>query len=122
MAAMRSTSFAAVGGAVGAAVRWAVGETMPATDGFPWPTLLVNLVGCLLVGVAASRLARDTDAWYGLVTGVLGGLTTFSAVAVETRTLLADGRAGPALVYVVASFVGGVVAVEVARGARRPAP
>ncbi len=120
MSIMRSTLFAAGGGVVGATVRWGVGETVTPSDaGFPWHTFVVNIVGCLLIGVAARRLDRGTDAWYALVTGLLGGLTTFSAFADETRALVAEGRGLIAAAYVAASVVGGVVAVELARSGRR---
>lgn len=119
MSIMRSTLLAAGGGVAGATVRWGVGETItPADAGFPWHTFLVNLTGCLLIGVAARRLRRGTDAWYGVVTGFLSGLTTFSAFADETRMLVAEGRGLIAAAYVTASVVGGVAAVEIARSGR----
>ena len=114
---MRPFVLAAAGGVIGATARWGVGEAIASEGaGFPWNTLAVNLVGCALIGLAARRLRRGSDAWYALVTGVLGGLTTFSAFAHETRTLLADGRPTTAALYVVASVIGGVGAAEVARG------
>lgn len=119
---MRSTLLVAAGGAAGAAMRWAVGETItPPDSGFPWHTFLVNVVGCALIGLAARRIGRGTDLWYGLVTGVLGGLTTFSAFAEETRALLANGYGLTAAAYVGASVIVGVVAVEVAAADRGPA-
>lgn len=122
MAIMRSTFFAAGGGVVGATVRWGVGETITPPDaGFPWHTFMVNLIGCLLIGVAARQLQRGTDAWYGVVTGFLGGMTTFSAFADETRVLVAEGRGLTAATYVAASVIGGVAAVELARGGSRTA-
>ena len=117
---MRPFVLAAVGGVVGAALRWGVGEAIaPDAPGFPWHTLAVNLVGCALIGLAARRLRRGSDHWYVFVTGVLGGLTTFSAFANETRTLLADGRSTTAALYVVTSVLGGVAATELARGRAR---
>jgi CrcB protein len=113
---MRSLSIIAVGGAFGATGRWGVGELVAGTaGGFPWATFVVNVVGCLLVGLATRRVVRGSDAWLGLVVGVLGGFTTFSAFAVETRALLDGGHGGTALVYVGASLVAGLVAVDVVR-------
>ena len=121
MTIMRSTLLAAGGGAVGATMRWGVGETITPPDvGFPWHTFLVNIAGCLLIGVAARRLQRGSDAWYGVVTGVLGGLTTFSAFADETRALLADGHGFTAVAYVAASVAVGFAAVELTRSGGRP--
>lgn len=111
---MRTLVAVATGAVVGATLRWAAGELL-AVDGFPWATLLVNLLGCAGAGIAAVRLDRRSDAWYFVVTGVLGGLTTTSAFAVETRRLLDDGRLVLASTYVAASVIGGLVAVSTAR-------
>ncbi|MEO6651665.1 MAG: CrcB family protein [Ilumatobacteraceae bacterium] len=117
---MRSTLLVALGGAVGAGARWSISETFGSNAGrFPWSTFVVNVVGCALIGLATRRLDRGSDAWYGVVTGVLGGFTTFSAFAVETRALLVGGHISIAVVYVVASCAVGIGAVELGR---RPAP
>ena len=109
----------AAGAAAGSTLRWAAGEALGGPPGeFPTATLLVNLVGCVLVGVAATRLRRGSLAWLGLVTGGLGGLTTYSAFAVETRALLGDGHAWTAGAYVAVSVAGGLGGAALAR--RRP--
>ena len=82
-----------MGGAIGTSIRWSVAwafDTMgsghePGT--WPWATLTVNLVGCLLIGFAARSVVRGTTAWAFVATGVLGGFTTFSALAVELNDL-----------------------------------
>lgn len=104
------------GAAVGSMLRWATGAAIDTQPGeFPTATLLVNLVGCLLVGVAASRVTRGSLTWLALVTGGLGGLTTYSAFAVEARALLSHDRAWTAVAYVVASLAGGLAAAALAR-------
>lgn len=119
---MRPTLLVASGGAFGAAVRWSVGELVGHDDaGFPWATFVVNVVGCVLIGLAARRLERGSDAWAATVTGALGGLTTFSTFAVETRALSDGGHGVTAMVYVGASVLVGVAAVELARGGRAAA-
>jgi fluoride exporter len=121
----------AVGGALGALGRYGIAEAFPRSEpttgdeliatGTPWPwaTFITNLVGCLLVGLivhavvehrSAHRLARPF-----LVTGVLGGFTTFSALSVETIDLVNAGRSSMALAYIVASLVLGVIAVSLSR-------
>ena len=106
----------AAGAATGSTLRWATGAAIDTQPGeFPTATLLVNLVGCLLVGVASRRVRRGSLTWLGLVTGGLGGLTTYSAFAVETRVLLGDGRGWAATAYVVASLAGGLGAAALAR-------
>lgn len=113
---MRSLLVVAVGGAIGASARWGIGELIGDTaGGFPWATFVVNVVGCALIGVATRRLVRGSDTWLGVVVGVLGGFTTLSAFAVETRALLDDGSGGTALAYVGASLIVGLVAVELTR-------
>ncbi|SHH38702.1 fluoride efflux transporter CrcB [Geodermatophilus nigrescens] len=107
---------AALGGAIGALARWGVAAALPSpAGGWPWATLLVNLTGCLLIGVLAGVLAtRDPEpAWARpfLAVGVLGGYTTYSAFAVEVVALTDAGALATAGGYVLTSVVGGVLAV-----------
>lgn len=87
----------ALGGAIGATLRHALGLLASAVLGstLPWGTLIVNALGCLAAGALlhafASVQASDPRRLL-LVVGLLGGLTTFSAFAAETLTLLRDGR------------------------------
>ena len=106
----------AAGGAVGAAARYAAGELWPhAADGVPWATLAVNVIGCFLLGLLMFYV---TDVWPPrryvrpfLGVGVLGGFTTFSTYALETRALLAHGQVGIAIAYLVGTLVLAVAAV-----------
>jgi len=83
---------------------------------FPWGTLVVNLAGCLLVGVLGALLAppgRMHDVQnlrVFLVTGLLGGYTTFSAFALETVLLAQRGQFTWAVAYVAASMIACLVA------------
>lgn len=101
----------AVAGGVGAALRFLLDTAVRrATDErFPWGILVVNLTGAFALGIL-SGLPAD-EAWRWIVgTGLLGGYTTFSAVAVTTVLLAEEGRSRAATVYAVVSFVGSVVA------------
>ncbi len=108
----------ALGGALGAAARYGLARALPHSPGeFPWSTLLTNVAGCLAIGVLmvlvveqlpASRLVRP---FFG--TGLLGGFTTFSTYAVDTRALLAAGRPALAAAYLLGTLVLGLVAVLV---------
>jgi CrcB protein len=86
---------------------------------FPWGTLFVNVSGCLLVGVLGALLAppgRLHDAQQirvFLVTGVLGGFTTFSAFALETVLLYERGQVLAAAAYVLSSTVACILAATV---------
>jgi len=108
----------AMGGILGATARYAASRLWP-TDGFPWTTLAVNVTGCLLMGVLMAWLA-GFERPHPLLrpflgVGILGGYTTFSTFAEETRGLLADGRAAEALAYVALSVTAGLAAVLAGR-------
>ncbi|HEY0690885.1 MAG TPA: fluoride efflux transporter CrcB [Kribbella sp.] len=85
----------ALGGAMGALARYGVGEAMPHRAGaFPWATFLINVSGCLLIGVllvmiTEVRTVHPLSRPF-LGTGVLGGFTTFSTFAIDTERLLGD--------------------------------
>lgn len=105
----------AVGGAFGATGRWAAGELVPADAGvWPWATLFVNVLGALAIGVAARGIDRDSMRWAFVVTGVLGGFTTFSALALELNDLVEAGRTAVAVAYGTVTLAGGVTATLVA--------
>lgn len=105
------------GGGAGAILRYALGlwvaaRTPPA---WPWGTLAVNVAGCFAIGVVATL--ADEHAWVGpgarllLVSGLLGGFTTFSTFGLETWELVTDGHAVGAAANVLASIAAGLAAV-----------
>lgn len=126
----------ASGGAVGSVLRFLVSNLVQRTlvpaagpaAVFPAGTLVVNVTGSLLIGVLAgmaeSRALLGPDARLLLVTGLLGGYTTFSAFSLETLVLVRAGQAGMALATVLLQVVLGVLAAwagfALALGAGRP--
>lgn len=104
----------AAGGALGSLARWGLTRVLPVAPDVPWATLVANVVGCLVLGalmvVVVER--RRGHPWLRpfLGVGVLGGFTTFSTYALDTRTLVADDRALVALAYVAGSVVSGLLA------------
>ncbi len=82
---------------------------------FPWGTLAVNVAGCFGIGVVATLADEHTLVSPALrlflVTGLLGGFTTFSAFGMETWQLLENGHALTALGNAMANVVAGLVAV-----------
>ncbi|HEX8093634.1 fluoride efflux transporter CrcB [Jatrophihabitans sp.] len=106
----------AVGGVLGAEARYGLGSVLPHHDQqFPWSTLLINVTGCLLIGVLMAvllelpsphRLARPF-----LGVGVLGGYTTYSTFAVEVQRLVLHHRPLVALDYAVLTVLGCTCAV-----------
>lgn len=111
----------AAGGVVGATARWLAGVPFDVTPGtFPWRTLVVNVLGCLAIGIAARLVERDSTRWAFLVTGVLGGFTTMSAFAQELNDLADADEPGLLAAYLVVTLAGGTAAVVVGeRGAGR---
>ena len=105
------------GGAVGAVGRFLVGgwATRHLGNGFPWGTLIANLVGALAAGFLLVWLeGRGPSAllWRAfLMVGLLGGLTTFSALMVEALIHARTARMDLLLAYVGASLYGGLALV-----------
>ena len=99
----------AIGGAVGSVLRFLMARLLPlSASGFPTATLLVNLSGCLLIGMLAVVLPQGWPRLL-LVTGVLGGFTTYSGFGLETQMLLQEGRNGTALAYLLITVLGGMI-------------
>ncbi|MEO5772577.1 MAG: fluoride efflux transporter CrcB [Sphingomicrobium sp.] len=91
---------------------------------FPWGTFAVNVIGGLVAGLVTgwlmSRSAGGNDpAGLFLMTGVLGGFTTFSAFSVDAVLLFEKGQLGVAAAYVAASFVFAIVGVLIGLAAVR---
>ena len=104
----------ALGGAAGAAARFGVAQWAGGRWGWslPWGTFAVNVTGSLAIGVLmALIIGRGPDPAYRflLVTGFLGGYTTFSAFSLETLSLVEARRYGEAAIYVVASVLLGLL-------------
>ncbi len=91
----------ALGGALGASLRYLATLLWPA----PWGVLAVNVLGSFAIGALAVRLPAAPAPF--LVTGVLGGFTTFSAFSLDAVRLAEGGRLGAATLY-----VGGSVALS----------
>ena len=99
----------AIGAALGACARWLAGLWLN-SSAWPWGTLLVNLAGGYLIGLALAVLLAHPEwpQWIRLaaVTGFLGGLTTFSTFSAETVGMLERGAYATALGYAALSLVG----------------
>lgn len=101
----------ALGGALGASLRHLSAVAMTLRFGavaWPWWLLAVNVLGSFLIGIfwALLQESRISVQWAPfLMTGVLGGYTTFSAFSLDTLRLVEDGRIGVAGLYVVATVV-----------------
>ena len=114
----------ALGGAVGALLRWWLGEAVPDGAGFPWTTFAINVSRLAGAGLlpALGAVRRRPVARRRARPGLLGGYTTLSAYAEQTRSLLDAGRPSTALAYVVGTLAACLVAVALVEPAVRAAP
>lgn len=116
----------AAGGAAGSALRWALGlavARVPAPGGFPLAVLTVNVLGSFAMGACAVLAARHGLGHLSplVMTGLLGGFTTFSAFSLETVALIERGAAGQAALYVALSVGLSVGALALGMQAARAA-
>ncbi|KQS63319.1 hypothetical protein ASG39_15630 [Rhizobium sp. Leaf371] len=101
----------ALGGASGSVLRYLAGiaSVRLMGAGFPWGTLFVNVTGSFLIGVLSEVIARrfgaSPELRLFLVTGILGGYTTFSAFSLDAAMLAEQGQFGAAALYVALSLV-----------------
>ncbi len=109
--------FVALGGAIGATLRYLAGllATRLLGAGFPWGTMAVNIAGSLAMGVLVALLARKSgvsaELRLFLATGLLGGFTTFSAFSLDVAVLWERGDLPAAFSYVTASVVLSIAAL-----------
>ncbi len=116
--AVKESLCVGIGGLLGAVGRYHLGGWIlhrTENAGFPWSTFVVNVTGCLAIGLIsgfAERLhAFPFEARLFLMTGLLGGFTTFSAFGHEGIFLLRNGQVATALAYAVGSVLAGFSAV-----------
>ena len=111
----------ALGGAIGASLRYSAGIMIVRSLGhnpFPVAIIAVNVIGSFLMGVFVVAAAHRGLTYLSpfVMTGLLGGFTTFSAFSLEAVTLYERGDLGAAALYVVLSILGLVLGMMLARG------
>ena len=116
IAAMMTTLFqVALGGALGASTRYLTNVAVMRWigPGFPYGTMLVNILGSFLMGVLVVLLAHKGGTRFAplLMTGVLGGFTTFSAYSLDAFTLWERGQVALAGAYVIGTVVLSIAAL-----------
>lgn len=111
--------FVAIGGALGAAARYALNVYLQRDVVFPWGTLGANLLGCLLIGIIA-QLVASSD-WFnasGLIphqyrllfaVGFCGSFTTLSAFVLEVNTMMQRNEILNSFAYLMVTMIGGFV-------------
>jgi fluoride exporter len=116
---MQKTIFIAVAGLIGTLLRYWLAGAVAKQYGetFPWGTMAVNLIGCLITGavffITEERFLISPALRTVILIGLLGGFTTFSAYGLQTFTLLRDGQFGMAILNVVTSNILGLFMVWV---------
>ncbi len=114
---MPTLMWVALGGALGSAARYGanIWSARLLGNDFPWHTLIVNVVGCFIMGVLVELMAlklnvgNDTRAF--LTTGILGGFTTFSAFSIDFALLVERKSYGAAMAYGAGSVALSLIAV-----------
>src|SRR3954466_5624825 len=113
----------AVGGAAGSVMRYLLGRSAGATIirltgvSFPFGTLIVNVIGCILIGLlwrAFMGDQREQELRAALVIGFCGGFTTFSTFSFETVGLISGGEYVKATAYVLVSVIAGIAGTAIA--------
>jgi CrcB protein len=113
----KSLLIVGLGGGIGSCFRYltSVVTHKYIQSAFPWATFLVNVIGCLLIGVLIGFFAKQQVENPALkllfVTGFCGGFTTFSAFALENLKLFQSGNSLLALLYIASSVLLGILAV-----------
>ncbi len=110
----------ALGGVVGVCARYGVSQAVQNFYGrstFPLATFIINVSGCLLMGFLFQLTLDKANVSHSMrlaiLTGVLGGFTTFSAFAMESLLLAEEGEMGTAALYVLMSVVLGLLAAYI---------
>ena len=109
---MRELLFVFVGGGTGSVLRYLVGRWLGSVV-CPWGTFAVNIVGCFLIGLLGTWIARHSlpvEFRLLLIVGLCGGFTTFSTFSNEALTMMRSGQLLQCMVYVSCSIVAGFAA------------
>ena len=113
---LKNTLFIGCGSFIGGAARYLISVAMKTiSKGFPWGTLVVNLVGCLVIGLLwgfFSKNSGESSSWALFMTvGICGGFTTFSTFSKEALMMLQAGNFISLLAYVAISVIAGIALV-----------
>ena len=105
-----TTLFVAVGGTLGVLSRYGLGRMTLHHESLMWTTLGINIAGSFLLGLLTGAAWFGRDVREGIGVGFLGGFTTFSTFSVQAVLEVDGGEPGRALIYVLASVLGGLAA------------
>ena len=105
-----------LGGGLGSSFRWLINRLIP-SDSFPYSTISVNLIGCFLIGILAGYILTHSqfksDIYPLLIVGFCGGLTTFSAFALDNYNLIKSNDFFNSILYITLSVAGCIIMIYV---------
>ncbi|MFZ3482994.1 fluoride efflux transporter FluC [Sphingomonas sp. 3-13AW] len=115
---MSDVALVALGGGTGSLLRWGVGKLFPSSGrgGIPWSTVFINITGAFAIGYLSVLFSVEWHDRYGsflksaVLTGLLGGYTTFSTMELDAAKISRVGFAGKAALYLVVQVAVGVAA------------
>lgn len=114
---LKSLLIVGTGSFIGGGMRYLLSTYMKNVcgQGFPWGTLVVNLLGCFLFGIIFAVFSKnnstDNTLYLLLTTGVCGGFTTFSTFANESVQMLQNGNISGFVSYVATSVIAGFILI-----------
>ena len=106
-----------IGGGTGSMLRYLIGRWL-SSAAFPWGTFAVNIIGCFLIGLFGSWIARHSlspDLRLLLVVGLCGGFTTFSTFSNEALTMMRSGQYASCFTYIIISVAAGLAATLIGK-------
>jgi len=110
--------FVALGGGVGSLLRWGVGKIFASETegGIPWSTVIINITGAFVIGYLSVLFSIEWHDRYGsflksgILTGLLGGYTTFSTMQLDAAKMFRGGSGGKAAGYLIVQVAVGIAA------------
>ena len=107
---MKNIILIGLGGFIGTILRYGIGKIFEKNlNFFPYGTFLINIIGCFILGLLISLLAKENDLFSNklylfICIGFCGGLTTFSTFSMESLNLIYDGKFFLMLLYIISSI------------------